>query len=648
MKKIIVMFLCLILVAATLCSTAVAVAVTPEASDIIYFLNPKAITSLDGMLFVADIIGEGQSAIVCFDVTGQSPRRLFTYEAEGEITNLSCTDKGEAMGDDPQGGGKHLYAVFSDKVTEYLVMDDDLATVKDFDVQGAKDFVYGVDSHMPQGKGEYYADSTKVYRKRPSADGFVTIGFGTLPQITGIAAIDKYVYSVYTNADNKIVAQRYDGEQDAVDDEDVFNNANSTPALPQDVKGVFAYNGGALGLFGESRISYIDVGADSCTDVTLLAEYVSDKAKILDVEIWGDTAYILNDQNKIEIYTDAKPNGGWSRSSTIGSEVLERDVPDIRTDLTSFTLVESVGYPGNIVFKTTGGNSVENIVKDAQSYIVLGYDGDEQSNYYYVLYGDKFGWVQKTKGVSSPAEDSKLRVVDTAVTPADPSVSKMSTRFASLGAVPVYPLPRNTYATEEYKTTLQNSASARKEATVLQHFEDGDTVWYYVEYDDGGTHRGFVKKEEVGNFYVTPTGGTNEVVGNYKVNTFLFGTVNVYDNGNPETMDENHLSASQQTGETLKLRSGQHVTVVSVDETTNVAFVEIPHDDGTFDYGYVDKARLIKTTALTTNTAVGLALVGIAIVLAVTLTIVFVRKRKKAHTTNPSTKSESPQPPIAN
>lgn len=628
MKKIFVLCLCLILAATVPGLTAVASAETEDASDIIYFLNPRAITVLGDRLFVADIIESNKSVVLCFDIGGDKPVYKFTSEIEGEIVNLSSTDKGEASDGDPLDGGKRLYAMFADKVIEYLVMDSSLGTAATFDVQGAKDFVFGTETGNGDGKGEYYATDNNVLRRIPDDEGFMNLGLGSLTSVVGIVSIDKYVYCVY-ETNGKLVAQRFDGDKLGVLPNDVFNNESSTPAIPKEVKGVFAYNGSSLGLYSNNRISYIDVGVDSCTDVSLLAEYDSDNAQILDVELLGDKAYVLNNQNKIEIYSDAKPLGAWTKIATIGSEVLERKVPDIKTDLTSFTLVRSSGYPGNIIFKTTGDNSVENIVKDADEYIVLGYDGDSECNYYYVLYRDSFGWVKKSDNATSPEDDAKLNVVDTRVTAADPQVSKMRTKFTSLGGVFVYPLPRNSYATEEYQTVVENSATNRKEVTVLQRFADGDTVWYYVEFEDGGElRRGFVKKAQVGEFTVVPANTQHAIVGNFKANTFLFGTVTVYDNGIPETMNDDHLSKLE-NGETLRLRSGQRVTVISIDEQTEVAFVQIPNEDGTYNYGYVYFASLIKTTALTTNAAVGLALVGIAVILAIVLTSVFVRKHKK-------------------
>ena len=321
----------------------------------------------------------------------------------------------------------------------------------------------------------------------------------------------------------------------------------------------------------------------------------------------------------MEIYKGNTEN--YTLSSVIGTDTLPGEVP---TAFTSFTLVQRVGYPANIVFKTSGERSVETLVDNAAEYIVLGYDGDERSDFYYVLYGDSFGWVKKSDGATAPADDGKLRVVDTSVSQ---GVVEYKTKFVSLGAVWVYPLPREAFKPNE---AYEQSASTRKEVTVLQRFTEGNTVWYYVRYD--GDKLGFVTEENVGKFYLSANIDDAPVVGERKANGKLFGFVQLYDNNLPETMDDDHRAYNEK-GDIIHLGSGTRVTLIE-EYSNGTALVQVAYGDGSTATGYCLADRLIAVTALTTNAVFGLIATGIAVVLIAVLTAVFVKRSKNKKATD--------------
>ncbi len=608
MKKLFGIVVCLLMLACTFAPAAFA-ATTGSTSHVIYFLNPTAIAAADGKLYVADNIENGSSVILCFDTSADAPAYRYTIDVTGNITNLSVKEDG-------------LYAIFTDRVVEYAT-GETLTEQKTFNVQNAVDFVSGV-INTDNDNGEYYATKEQFFVKDPrktdpsETDYFGQVGFGSQSDIKGMTSIGQYVYCLF-NSDGNVVCQRIDGQvtRPASTTTDPLNkNANLLASIQPAPKGLFAY-GQKVGIFSDDGIRFVEIAESNSTvnDLIAPADYnVSERGTISDAVADGDKIYVLNDQHKVEIFK--KNNDKFQSEAVIGTETLPVEVPSV-DELDSFTLVRCVGYPSNIVFKTNGEGSIAELIDDATEYIVLGYDGDESSDFYYVLVGDKFGWVKKSDGATSPENDGKLRVVNTAVGEGNLTYNA---KFVSLGTVWIRQLPRKSFP----EIAFEQTASTRQNVTVLQRFTEGDTVWYYIRYD--GDKLGFVEAKNIGNFYIQPA-GESKVVGQRKINTSLFGTVTIYDNCVPETMTDEH-KAVDSNGNAVAMHAGQRVTLVeSYDNGTSLVYVDL--GDGTNAAGYVQTENLIAPQALTTNAVFGISVTAVAIALAVVLTIVFVQRGKK-------------------
>ncbi len=614
MKKLLGIAICLILLACFVAPTAVAETVTAE-DDATYLFNPTAIAVVGNKLFVADNIEEGKSVVLCFDVSGNKPaeRKEFSITIDGEITNLSAKENG-------------LYVVLRDKVIEYTLGQDELTLGQTFNVRDAVSFTPG---YLNSVLTVYYASGGDVKMRNISSGSFMSTA-GTFNQVLDIVSVDEsvasddeYLYVLYKNAENTLNCDRLNN---GLRPDDAFNSTEASSKVTEQAKGLFFWSANGKnfpGMFSDNTLSYVEVGAEICKEVPLLT-YERQGATIVDAVANNGVIYILNSDRQVEVFK--KITDVYTCTATIGTDTRLGEVPSVEA-FDSFTLVKSVGYPSNIVFKTQDeATGVQQLVDNAEEYIVLGYEGSETDSFHYVLYGDKFGWVKKSDGAASAQDDPNLSVVDTGM--GDDIVNY---KFVSLGAVWVYPLPRESFATDIKR--FNQSATNRTDATVLQRFTEGDTLWYYVSYvsSDEVEQRGFVKAENVGVFMEADTSKT-KVVGERKANGKLFGYVQLYDNNDPATMDDKHhaykRNEQNETVEINHLSSGTRVTLIKTYEN-GTALVQVMYDDGTTVTGYCFADRLIKTDALTTNASFGLIVTSVAIVLAVVLAIVFVRRSKK-------------------
>ena len=604
MKKLLFIFICFALIVASILPTVVFAADSADSDvkteGIIYFLKPTAIAAVGNYLFVADYIEENRSVIVCFDITEEKAVYKYTEEVSGYVTNLSNKED------------SGLYAILQDKILEYSIADG-LSVVQTINVAGAVDVTY---TDNISTKGEYVLTKSDL------------IGYGvgsyidTLTNTKGCVSINGNIYYLYEE-NGYSVCRSHKGSDHSIPDNSL--NKKDTPGSEgyylADFKanGIFVRDSSTVALFDNNTIASIVIGSSTQnSQLDKIMQYDESHGSIKDVCKGQNRLYVLNSQNKIEIYSDEHPT--FELLDTIGSDILKQSAPTVYT---TFTLVRSKGYPSNIVFRTMGNNSIEEIETEASEYIVLGYDGEADSNFYYVLYGDKFGWVKKSDGAKSVDEDGKLEVVDTKVSD---DTFEYKTKFNSLKDVVVAQLPRQFfYQSSDYAQTFTQSASNRIEATILQKFSEGDKVWYYVTFEtNGGLHFGFVPQNAVG-IYITTTSDDVPLKDYLKVNSTLFSAVKVYDNGNKKTMTDEHLAYTKQ-GDQIKLYSGKRVNVIDVKD--GVAFIQVNYN-GTYVYGYVFADQLIGVHQVTTNATVGLSLLAVAVALGVTLTIVFLKRRKR-------------------
>ena len=614
MKKLLGICICLLLICAAIVPTvAFAADEGNVAKDIIYFLNPTALTTMDGYLFVADRIEDNRSAIICFDLTQDSPVHVATFMVPEKVNNIS------------DNGSNKLYVIAENKVLE---MDWDKSqhtltnTEKVYriaDNSKINDFAYGV-----FGLGEhteYYLTNEHLWRNDNGTA--VTATTANFDSSVACYALDKYVYYIYTT-NNVTYCRRYDGELYTTEmSSDKFN----TELTLSDIKplGFFEFES-TIAIFGSKSIVSVTADSNSCVTKTIMANYGEMDDKIVDASATIGKICVLNNRNVVEIYQN--DTDGLKKIDTIGSDTLKQPVP---TEYTSFTLVRSKGYPANIVFKTEGENSIDalEIITDMENttFIVLGYDGDENSNFYYVLLGDKFGWVKKSENASSVEEDTdRLEIINT-----DVSDDNFTTKakFISQNAVYVSPLPRQFfYDNENYRKVYTQSSSNRINVTVLQKFTEGNTTWYYVSFEvNGETHKGFVPQSAIGQFNISGSVEGVSVVGLRKINSALFSTVKVYD----ESMTE---SAYDSNGNQIKpLSSGTRILLIS--EENGVAFIQIV-ESGAF--GYVYTSDLIGLSQVTTNAAVGITFLALAVALAVAMTVVIVKRRRGKQATAPTSK----------
>ena len=619
MKKIFGICICLILLATALIVPTVAIAAETASGVTIHFLNPTAIATIDDKLFVADNIDDDNSAVHCFDVSGEQARWLYSKPFTERITNLSTTAKSV---DNEEGS--YLYVVYQTSIGEYKISDATLSertTISNY--TNPVDITYGTDLNS---HNEYILTDSALYRRNSS-------GTANSAPITGTKsciAIDDYIYYLYT--ENGIdVCKSYDGKDRSTPSLDSGTSGQAylnscKPSTSSDyfmnklknAKGLFVWEDDKVGIFNKSDICYINMGT-TCY-LSDLYDYSNQRNQdITDVVAGGDKLFVLNDNYQVDIYQHI--NANLTLIDTVGDDTVALPIP---TTFTSYTLAEPIGYPTNLVYKTIDeGTSVSEIIKTASEYIILGYDGAEDSSYYYVLVGNKFGWVQKGENASVDASgkivDDRLKIKNTDVS-RDPSI-EYTTKFASLNAVYLYNLPRSD---DSFRgETIQQPSSNMPVVTVKQFFTETtdkkSIVWCYVSFEiDGQVKTGFIQRKHLGEFSSKIDTSKLSVIGDRKINSTLFEAVKLYVFPDKDLMIDDNVTA--------KLYSGMRVTLIS--EVDGIAHIQVQLNDGSNITGYVDSSRLIGLHDITTNAIVGLSLLAAAIVLASVLVAIYFKRKK--------------------
>ena len=570
-------------------------------------INPAAIVTVDNYIFVADNVDEtnNQSAVLCFDVTASQPSYRYTYTTTQKIVNLAEVDG-------------QLYVMYADSVEVFEVGATQLTKTKTLELENVVDFTFGNydGADMP-----YYV-SDRIYALR---------GTSSLPMdsatenATACAVVDGQLYFVKDgNALKRLNLNVGEGKNPSFDSNDPLNKNGVSLAMTE-ILGIFSYqvNGATeIALFGENgafTLEQVSGGRYSAERTLINATNVTVK----DMCYGADKIFLLNSANEVEIYSYNTEKQQFERQpATIGTDTITIDgqLPT-PVQFTGFTLASSKGYPTNIVYKTTDAStSISEIKTDyTGQFIILDFEGAEDLPFYYVLIGDKFGWVQKSDGVTLPQNDSRLTIVNTQIS----QDVTYKAKFTSLNTVFIYPLPLSDI---EPGDTFQQSIANPQEAKLLQKFTENHadgtvTEWYRVEYGEGKT--GFVSAGNVGQFHATgaPT-SAEEVIGYKKINSSLFEAVKIYLTSDMEESE----AICDEYGDVIKLYSGSQV--VAVKEENNATFVEIRKNDGSTSYGWIPTDNLIGLHQITTNAIVGLSILGVALILTVVFVVLFVKRKK--------------------
>lgn len=586
--------------------------------DSVHFINPTAMTVVDDYLYVADNVEDGKTALLCFDLTdARSPKLIYTFELSEKITGLS------------NNGDKLLYAICGTKIIELSTNGREEPTVgKTYDKFGDSENVqivsvaYGAQFRLDE--NTLYALSTdKMFYLSAEQNKFIQFtSIVDLKNTKGCYILEEngssFLYYVANNT-----CARFNISTNGADT--AFSNTLNITVTPSGIFGGKIDDDSFVGLYDAKGIFKIE-GSGSIQSGTLRYDTISlfkeptsvyTNDSIVTVEMHKNKLIVLNSRNQIDIF-ELADNGFYKHEplTTIGSDMVDKAVPTVYKN---FTLVRPNGYPANIIYKTNGDKSIEEIITDASEYIIIGYDGDENSHYYYVLAGDKFGWVKKSDNAATPDKDDKLTVVNNNF---NDGTFAHETKFTSLNAVYVYQLPLES----SDKVTVTQTASTMKTVYVLQKYTEGETVWYFVKYDDDKT--GFVKKSDVGDIHISAK--TDDIVteGLRKINSSLFSAVNLYVTAE---MNENDFVADSD-GNRIKLYSGDRVTLIKTEK--NAAYIMVLHSDGEKDFGWLDVSRLIDVHHITTNAIVGLSLLAVAIALTAILLVVYFKRKKKIKRNN--------------
>lgn len=598
MKKLLVIAICLILLTAAIVPlSAFAEEQTAAGSQTnLYLINPVALVTAGDYLFVADNVSDTESVILCFDVSGPAPIHKKTYPINGQIVNLSSADG-------------TLYVIMPSSVISVNVGSENVLTLSQgatFAIENAVDFTYGKN---PNGKtdtkcSEYaLTDSALLYYNynTPNPD------FVKIRDVGGKACVklDNYIYYLFQeNTQNTLGS--FNGD----------SLAAATHTLTSHFVGLTATDT-QLVLFNNESICLANAVGTSVETALIISDTQN---QIVDVAAANSRFYVLNDKNKVDVY-DKLDGATYVLTYNIGSETV--DLGSIPQKFDGFTLVKPTGYPTNIIYKTTDAEtSVEEIVKNnREEIIILHFEGADELPYYYVLAGDKYGWVKKSDGAATPHDDAKLQKVNNRVS----GDVTYNAKFNSLRSVYVYELPRSNSQHHTFNQSVSNLVTP----TILQKYveptDNGEKIWYYVSYiTEGETHFGFVQNSSISSFYPASTEGyesSGDIV-DKKINASLFQAVSAYltaDMSESETI-------SNSNGEPLKLYSGDRVTVIKEEGTASFIQAE---KDGTLYYGWVNSQNLVGLHQMTTNAIVGIIVLVAAIALAVLFVLLFWRKKSK-------------------
>ncbi len=623
MKKLSFIFICVTLIACLLLPN-LAFADSQQAKDI-HFISPVGIALVGNNLFVADNVADNQGALLCFDITDNTNAHKFTHIFSEQIVNVSAS-------------GERLFVVFAGNFCEYQLTEDgkNIQLVDTYNQTNVLDVCVG---KLRSVSNSQYDDA--IYFLEKTATGVslkCILADKTLGKITGMETENafaciavnvgneeedtNYIYIAGSDG-NTNTLKRFDCtlfDQTDIGDDPFNQKQVSNLASSFHIFGIFINDGVLPMVYGAKTLHQINEDGNNGYTAQNFYDYSDSNFDIVKIVNGNGKLVLLNTNQQIEIYTLTSSSMSNDAIATIGSDTVSKTVP---TTYTGFVLATSTGYPTNIIYKTSDDStSIENILtKDkVGEFIILNYDGAENSNYYYVLVGNKFGWVKKSDDAQMSVDNGKVTVTDSKIAVIDTAVSDLvafdgDIKFNSMGVVYIYSLPSETSS----YVSIQQSTTTQQRATVLQQFHDGDTLWYYVQY--GNNNRGFVKSHQIGNIKAT---AKEEIFGvvDKQINATLFAAVTLH-----MTSDLSEESIVTLNGEVVKLYSGTLVKVLQ--QKDDASFIQIIKNDGSTTYGWVANERLAEVDALTTNEIAGLSALGVAVVLVIVFISVFLKRKSQ-------------------
>ncbi len=589
-------------------------------------VNPVAVCAVGNNLFIADNITDNNSIVLCFGVEG-TPTYKFTTSFERPIVNLSETN------------GK-LAVIHADGVDKYDISGDKLTLNNEgsqiVDKVGIVDVTYGhVTWDGSESPAEFYVNGESLcyYTGSNSEEP------ATATDAIACLEFNGYVYFLYIS-EGAVTCKRFNEAKITYDSKDTFNTTLTLGLTP---KGIFSCKLGdedKLVLYSDTSLCFMTNKSDSSAfyfeSEKLLFNYAeltkTEDGQIVDACSNGSKVFVLNNKNEVEIFSQTQTDDGWKfelEENTIGTDTITlNDLPQIDS-FNSYTLAKSTGYPTNIVYKTTDEKtSISDVKTDyTDTFIVLGFDGADKLPFYYVLIGNRFGWVKKSDNTATVTEDENIAVLTT--TPVDVT---QKAKFLSFGQVNVYKLPTQKLSdgSEMGDVSFSQTAETVHDVTVLQHFTEVDDKgnvidWYYVEYEHNGKKaRGFVPHGTIGKFYTAAAAEGIPYEDDMKINASLFEGVKLYLS---EEMTENNEICNSE-GNIVKLRSGAMVKAIKKNADGTATYIEATQGDEVF-YGWIPTDNLIDRHNVTTNAAVGLCILVAASFCALVLLLLFKHRNKK-------------------
>ena len=621
-----VVCLCLSFATVTAGSATVANAETTESHDI-YLIDPTAVATVGNYLYIADNVDGSQGVVMRFEIAanGQPTKDTTVLTTGKRIVGLSGSDIRITEADGTIGT---LYVIYESEAVLYDVAADGSLSENTQTFTHITDATIGnktlvdvtVRLHTNDAKAIYvlYNDSIDLY----VVDKDGKIETGSLPIKNGKSLFysEGYIYFI-SEVNNVSICQRI-GSLGLID------RSYTAPANIAPTGGFsFKTEDGQTAipaLYNKTDIEFLQgVGSDKANFATLNG---NDDLTVLDIAAVTSTVFVLDSNKQVRVYVKTTTENFKRTDIHVGSDTVSQSFPTDQTKFTAYTLARSKGYPTNIVYRTTDTATSIAKVEDKfdGTFIVLDYDGSTSCPYYYVLIGNKFGWVKKSSAEATPGTDEKIAVISSKVNDTVSLKAKLST----LSNVYVYALPFG----EADNFTYTQSANDMTEVDLLQTFkqttDEGVVTWYYISFDDEGTTRkGFVKQDDLGHFSVDPksTIGLEVEKSNLKINATLFEAVTVY-----ATADMTQGAELYNANGIVKLYSGDRVFLVEKSEDGRAAMICILHKDNAVDYGWIDANRLINVNSITANTIAGLSFLGGAIILGILLLVVFKIKKKKS------------------